>query len=199
MCPRSAQTIASDTGIMTRMCTPATSTSRALCEAQVLALQFGTVVALDRVKESPGAGCKAGSRGGLGPMVPRKSETFESVTLGHIRSHGCRDLMWSISSRRGVSDFEDFPRRLHFRTHHQARGGTRLLQPERSFAGSESRGSRARAAAGLHLLLGGGAGEGRGVGRGRGLGLARISRTGQSRALRSSGLWRICRKASKGG
>jgi hypothetical protein len=26
-------------------------------------------------------------------MVPRKSETFAPVTLGHIRSHGCRDLL----------------------------------------------------------------------------------------------------------
>jgi hypothetical protein len=26
-------------------------------------------------------------------MTPRKRETFEPVTLGHIRGHGCRDLL----------------------------------------------------------------------------------------------------------
>ncbi len=26
-------------------------------------------------------------------MVVRKGETFEPVTMGHIRSHGCRDLL----------------------------------------------------------------------------------------------------------
>jgi hypothetical protein len=26
-------------------------------------------------------------------MIPRKREIFEPVTLGHIRSHGCRDLL----------------------------------------------------------------------------------------------------------
>src|SRR5436190_24322387 len=26
-------------------------------------------------------------------MAARKAETFEPVTLGHIRSHGCRDLL----------------------------------------------------------------------------------------------------------
>jgi hypothetical protein len=26
-------------------------------------------------------------------MVHRKSETFEPVTMGHIRSHGCQDLL----------------------------------------------------------------------------------------------------------
>jgi hypothetical protein len=26
-------------------------------------------------------------------MAVRKRETFEPVTLGHIRSHGCRDLL----------------------------------------------------------------------------------------------------------
>ena len=33
-------------------------------------------------------------------MVPRKSETFEPVTLGHIRSHGCRDLLVYCDSGR---------------------------------------------------------------------------------------------------
>ena len=26
-------------------------------------------------------------------MTPRQRETFEPVTLGHIRAHGCRDLL----------------------------------------------------------------------------------------------------------
>ena len=26
-------------------------------------------------------------------MLPRKAETFQPVTLGHIRSHGCRDVL----------------------------------------------------------------------------------------------------------
>jgi hypothetical protein len=26
-------------------------------------------------------------------MVRRKAETFEPVTMGHIRGHGCRDLL----------------------------------------------------------------------------------------------------------
>jgi hypothetical protein len=26
-------------------------------------------------------------------MTPRHRETFEPVTIGHIRSHGCRDLL----------------------------------------------------------------------------------------------------------
>jgi hypothetical protein len=26
-------------------------------------------------------------------MTPRRRETFEPVTLGHIRSHGCRDIL----------------------------------------------------------------------------------------------------------
>jgi hypothetical protein len=26
-------------------------------------------------------------------MIPRQRETFEPVTLGHIRGHGCRDLL----------------------------------------------------------------------------------------------------------
>jgi hypothetical protein len=26
-------------------------------------------------------------------MIPRNDETFEPVTLGHIRGHGCRDLL----------------------------------------------------------------------------------------------------------
>ena len=26
-------------------------------------------------------------------MTSRKRETFEPVTMGHIRSHGCRDLL----------------------------------------------------------------------------------------------------------
>jgi hypothetical protein len=33
-------------------------------------------------------------------MVPRKSETFEPVTMGHIRSHGCRDLLVYCDSGR---------------------------------------------------------------------------------------------------
>ena len=27
------------------------------------------------------------------PVTPRHHETFEPVTLGHIRGHGCRDLL----------------------------------------------------------------------------------------------------------
>jgi hypothetical protein len=33
-------------------------------------------------------------------MVIRKWETFEPVTLGHIRSHGCRDLLVYCGSGR---------------------------------------------------------------------------------------------------
>jgi hypothetical protein len=33
-------------------------------------------------------------------MVPRKSETFEPVTLGHIRGHGYRDLLIYCGSGR---------------------------------------------------------------------------------------------------
>ena len=33
-------------------------------------------------------------------MVIRKCETFEPVTLGHIRSHGCRDLLVYCGSGR---------------------------------------------------------------------------------------------------
>jgi hypothetical protein len=40
-----------------------------------------------------------------GPMVRRKAETFEPVTMGHIRGHGCRDLLvylqfWPLPSQR---------------------------------------------------------------------------------------------------
>ena len=31
-------------------------------------------------------------------MAVRKDETFEPVTLGYIRSHGCRDLLVYCSS-----------------------------------------------------------------------------------------------------
>ena len=31
-------------------------------------------------------------------MKARKRETFEPVTLGHIRGHGCRDLLVSCGS-----------------------------------------------------------------------------------------------------
>jgi hypothetical protein len=33
-------------------------------------------------------------------VVRRKSETFEPVTMGHIRSHGCRDLLVYCASGR---------------------------------------------------------------------------------------------------
>ena len=39
-------------------------------------------------------------------MAVRKNETFEPVTLGHIRSHGCRDLLvycGSITCNHGVT------------------------------------------------------------------------------------------------
>jgi hypothetical protein len=33
-------------------------------------------------------------------MVRRKAETFEPVTMGHIRGHGCRDLLVYCNSGR---------------------------------------------------------------------------------------------------
>jgi hypothetical protein len=33
-------------------------------------------------------------------MVRRKAETFEPVTMGHIRGHGCRDLLPLPAGRR---------------------------------------------------------------------------------------------------
>ncbi len=33
-------------------------------------------------------------------MIPRRRETFEPVTMGHIRSHGCRDLLVYCDSGR---------------------------------------------------------------------------------------------------
>ena len=60
---------------------------------ETVTLQFGSIATLDQVKESASASGETGSRRGVGPMVPRKTETFEPVTLGHIRSHGCRDLL----------------------------------------------------------------------------------------------------------
>jgi hypothetical protein len=33
-------------------------------------------------------------------MVRRKAETFEPVTIGHIRGHGCRDLLVYCNSGR---------------------------------------------------------------------------------------------------
>lgn len=33
-------------------------------------------------------------------MIPRNSESFEPVTMGHIRSHGCRDLLVYCDSGR---------------------------------------------------------------------------------------------------
>ena len=33
-------------------------------------------------------------------MAVRKADTFEPVTLGHIRSHGCRDLLVYCNSGR---------------------------------------------------------------------------------------------------
>jgi hypothetical protein len=46
-------------------------------------------------EEPEGAGSDAIGRGGLGTImvVKRQQETFAPVTLGHIRSHGCRDLL----------------------------------------------------------------------------------------------------------
>src|SRR6202022_1095133 len=35
-----------------------------------------------------------------GSMVRRKAETFEPVTMGHIRGHGCRDLLVYCNSGR---------------------------------------------------------------------------------------------------
>jgi hypothetical protein len=34
-------------------------------------------------------------------MAVRKNETFPPVTMGHIRSHGCRDLLRHKCSGRG--------------------------------------------------------------------------------------------------
>ena len=68
-------------------------TRRDRVEARGLALQFWPLAALAQEQEPRGAGREAGSRRGLGPMVIRKKERFEPVTLGHIRSHGCRDLL----------------------------------------------------------------------------------------------------------
>jgi hypothetical protein len=31
-------------------------------------------------------------------MVRRKAETFEPVTMGHIRGHGCRDLLKGLGT-----------------------------------------------------------------------------------------------------
>ena len=45
------------------------------------------------------------------PMSPRNRETFEPVTLGHIRGHGCRALlvycgsMWCNHSARIEADW----------------------------------------------------------------------------------------------
>ena len=53
-------------------------------------------------KEPQRAGSDPIGRGGLGTVmaVKRQQETFELVTLGHIRSHGCRDLLvYCISGR----------------------------------------------------------------------------------------------------
>jgi hypothetical protein len=39
-------------------------------------------------------------------MASQKRETFQPVTLGHIRSHGCRDLLvycGSINYNRGIT------------------------------------------------------------------------------------------------
>jgi hypothetical protein len=53
-------------------------------------------------EEPEGAGSDAIGRGGLGTImvVKRRQETFAPVTLGHIRSHGCRDLLVYCSSGR---------------------------------------------------------------------------------------------------
>jgi hypothetical protein len=34
-------------------------------------------------------------------MVRRKAETFEPVTMGHIRGHGCRDLQMQLNNATG--------------------------------------------------------------------------------------------------
>jgi hypothetical protein len=39
-------------------------------------------------------------------MVIRKGETFPPVTIGHIRGHGCRDLLIYSSSGRCQSNDE---------------------------------------------------------------------------------------------
>jgi hypothetical protein len=43
-----------------------------------------------------GAHALAGSRRGVGRMV-RKRETYPPATMGHIRGHGCRDLLFYCS------------------------------------------------------------------------------------------------------
>jgi hypothetical protein len=43
---------------------------------------------------------EAGSRRRVGSMAVQKGEIFEPVTIGHIRSHGCRDLLVYCASGR---------------------------------------------------------------------------------------------------
>ena len=47
---------------------------------------FRPLAALDQEQEPERAGGETGSRRGLGSVVGQKRETFEPVTLGHIRS-----------------------------------------------------------------------------------------------------------------
>jgi hypothetical protein len=56
-------------------------------------------------KNPSAPGGEAGSRG-LGSVAGQKQETFEPLTLGHIRSHGCRDLIvycGSINCNHGIT------------------------------------------------------------------------------------------------
>jgi hypothetical protein len=62
--------------------------------------------ALDQVEEPGCTSGEAGSGRGLASVAGQKRETFEPVTLGHIRSHGCRDLLvyrGSINCNHGVT------------------------------------------------------------------------------------------------
>jgi hypothetical protein len=56
-------------------------------------------------EEPQGAGSDATGRGGLGTImgVKRQQETFEPVTMGDIRSHGCRDLLGDPHVNKGMS------------------------------------------------------------------------------------------------
>jgi hypothetical protein len=53
-------------------------------------------------------------------MVYRKSETFEPVTMGHIRSHGCQDLLVYCGSGRchhgTVMNADWLPNETHVRS-----------------------------------------------------------------------------------